>query len=129
MNTTSASLGQLSDSTKRVGARLLAIAENRLELLTVELQEERTRLIHALLLSLGLAILGLLIGITLSAVVVLIFWAQSPIGALLGLMALYVVGGIMLYARLRQLCRDWQSFPATIAQFRKDRLCVDQLLD
>ena len=129
MNTTSASLGQLSDSTKRVGARLLAIAENRLELLTVEMQEERDRLIHALLLSLGLAILGLLTGITLSAVVVLIFWAHSPLGALLGLMALYVGGGIILYARLRQLCRDWQSFPTTIAQFRKDRLCVDQILD
>ena len=129
MNTTSASLGQITDSSKRVGARLLAIAENRLDLLTVELQEERDRLILALLLALGLAVLGLLAGMALSAAVVVLFWAQSPLGVLLGLTALYAVAGAGVLAKLRGLFRDWETLPATLEQLRKDRTCVDQMLE
>jgi uncharacterized membrane protein YqjE len=129
MNTTRASLGQITDSSKRVGARLLAIAENRLELLTVEMQEERDRLLLALLLALGLAVLGLLAGIALSAAVVVLFWAQSPLGVLLGLTALYTLGGIAVFAKLQGLFRDWETLPATLAQLKKDRTCVEQMLE
>ena len=129
MNTTSASLGQITGSSKRVGARLLAIAENRLELLTVEMQEERDRLLLALLLALGLAVLGLLAGIALSAAVVVLFWAQSPLGVLLGLTALYAVAGVAVFAKLRGLFRDWETLPATLEQLKKDRTCVEQMLE
>jgi uncharacterized membrane protein YqjE len=40
----------------------LAIGENRFELLMVEVQEERERLLHAIVLALGAAALGLLAG-------------------------------------------------------------------
>ena len=129
MNTTAASLGQITDSSKRVGARLLAIAENRLELLTVEMQEERDRLILALLLALGLAVLGLLAALALSAALVVLFWAQSPLGVLLGLTALYAVVGVCVFSKLKHLLADWETLPATLAQLRKDRTCVEQMLE
>ena len=93
MNLASASLSELTDSSKRVGHRLLAIAENRLELLTVEVQQERNKLIQALLLVLGLATLGLLAGIAFSALVVVLFWAHSPVIVLTVLVTLYAGGG------------------------------------
>lgn len=129
MNTTAASLGQITDSSKRVGARLLAIAENRLELLTVELQEERDRLILALLLSLGVAVLSLLAALALSAALVVLFWAQSPLGVLLGLTALYVIMGVCALTKLRRLMADWETLPATLNQLRKDRACVQELFE
>ena len=129
MNIPSASLSQLSDSSKRVGSRLLAIAENRLELLTVEVQQERDRLIHALLLALGLATLGLLAGIALSALVVVYFWADSPVLALIVLVALYAGGALALYARLARLRHEWETLPETLGQLRKDRKCVERMLD
>jgi uncharacterized membrane protein YqjE len=129
MNPASASLGRFSDSSKRVGERLLTIAENRLELLAVEVQEERDRLIHALLLALALATLGLLAGMALSAAIVVMFWAYSPVMALLILVALYAAGTICLYARLHRLRQEWETLPATREQLRKDRECVEQLLN
>lgn len=128
MNPASASLSQLGDSSKQVGGRLLAIAENRLELLTVEVQEERDRLIYALMLVLGLAALSLLAGIALSAALVVLFWQHSPVVTLLILLALYAGGAIALYARLHHLQQEWETLPATREQLRKDRECVDQLL-
>lgn len=129
MNLASASLSQLSDSSKRVGRRLLAIAENRIELLTVEVQQERDRLIHALLLALGLATLGLLAGMALSALVIVLFWAHSPVIALTVLVMLYAGGAAGLYARLLRLRRAWETLPATLDQLRKDRECVEEMFD
>jgi len=129
MNSASASLSQFTDTSKRVGGRLFAIAENRLELLTVEVQEERDRLIHALLLALGLAMLGLLAGIALSAAVVILFWNYSPLAALLGLVVVYAAGTIGLYARLHRLRQEWETLPATRDQLRKDRECAERFLN
>ena len=73
-------LGQLAATSKRFARRLLTIGENRLELLMVEVQEERERLLHAILLALGVAAFGLLAGITLTAAIVIWLWAYSPGG-------------------------------------------------
>jgi uncharacterized membrane protein YqjE len=45
-----ANAGQLVEASKRFARRLLAIGGNRFELLTVEMQEERERLLRAILL-------------------------------------------------------------------------------
>ena len=57
MEESTASFRQLATSSRQLARRLLTIGENRLELLTVEVQEERERLLHALLLALGVAAL------------------------------------------------------------------------
>ena len=71
----------------------MTIGENRLVLLTVEVQEERERLLHAILLALGVATFGLLTGMTVTALIVVLFWASSPVLALLTLTALYAATG------------------------------------
>ena len=82
METTTASLQQLAATSKQVARRLLTLGENRLELLAVEVQEERERLLHAFLLALAVAVFGLLAGLTLTAAIV-ITWTGSPVCILL----------------------------------------------
>ena len=120
---------QLSATSKRLARRLLTIGENRLELLTVEVQEERERLLHAFLLALGVAAFGLLAGLTLTAAIVVWLWACSPVAVLLILSVLYGAAGICLYRRLIGLLRDWQTLSATLDQLRKDRACLEKILE
>ncbi len=123
------SLRQLSITWKRLARRLLIIGENRLELLTVEVQEGRERLLRAFLLALGVAAFGLLAAITLTAAIVVLLWAWSPVAALLTLTGLYGAAGTYLYTRLAGLLRDWQTLPASLDQFRKDRACLEKTLE
>jgi uncharacterized membrane protein YqjE len=106
----------------------LTIGENRLALLMVEVQEERERLLHAILLALGVAAFGLLAGAALTGAIVVWLWEISPVAALLVLTCLYGAAAVSLYRRLMQLLRDWQNFPATLDQIRKDRTCLEKNL-
>ena len=121
-------VGQLVETSKRFARRLLTIGENRFELLMVELQEERERLLRAILLALGVAAFGLLAGITLTAVIVVLLWQYSPGAVLLTLTGLYGVAAVFLYRQLTVLLRNWQNLPATLEQLKKDRACLGENL-
>lgn len=127
MEGSTASFSQLAASSKRFARRLLTIGENRLELFTVEVQEERERLLRAFLLALGVAAFGLLAGIALTALVVVLFWSVSPAGVLLVMTVLYGAAAAFLYVRLTRLLRDWQTLSATLDQLQKDRACLEKL--
>ena len=122
-------VGQLVETSKRFARRLFTIVENRLELLMVEVQEERERLLHAILLALGVVAFGLLAGITLTAAIVVLLWQYSPVAVLLTLTGLYGVAAVCLYRRLTGILRDWKNLPATLDQLRKDRACLEKSLD
>jgi len=122
-----ASIGveQLAETSTRFARRLLTIGENRLELLMVEVQEEREHVRHACLLALGAAAFGLLAGLALSAAIVVWLWAWSPVAVLLTLTGLYGAAGIFLYRRLAGLLCNWQTLSASLDQIRKDRACLE----
>jgi uncharacterized membrane protein YqjE len=128
MEDSTVNLRQLATTSKTFARRLLTIGENRLELLTVEVQEERERLLHAFLLALGVATFGLLAGLTLTATIVVLLWAWSPWAALLSLTGIYGIAGICLYRRLIGVMRNWQTLSASLDQLRKDRACLEQIL-
>ena len=127
METTTGSLSQLAATSKEFVRRLATIGENRLGLLAVEMQEGRERLLHAILLALGVAALGLLAGITLTAAIVVLLWAWSQVAVLLILTGLYGATGVCLYRRLTKLLRDWQTLSVTLDQLRKDRTCLEKI--
>jgi uncharacterized membrane protein YqjE len=128
MEESTASLGQLAATTKHFARRLATIGENRLELLAVEVQEERERHLHAILLAFGVAAFGLLAGLTLTAAIVVLLWAWSHVAVLLILTVLYAAAGIFLYLRLVGLLQNWQTLSATLDQLRKDRACMEKFL-
>jgi uncharacterized membrane protein YqjE len=128
MEESTVSFRQLAATSKQFAQRLLTIGENRLELLTVEVQEERERLLHAILLAFGVAAFGLLAGIAFTAAIVVLFWAWSPVTVLLTLTGLYGAAGVYLWRRLAGLLRDWQTLSASVDQLRKDRACLENIL-
>jgi uncharacterized membrane protein YqjE len=128
MEESTVSPGQLAAASKHLAQGLLTIGENRLELLAVEVQEGREHLLHAFLLSLGVAALGMLAGITLTAAIVVLFWAGSPVAVLLTVTILYGAAAVYLCRQLTVLLHDWQTLPASLDQFRKDRECLEKIL-
>jgi len=128
MEEPTASFGRLAATSKELARRLLIIGENRLELLTVELQEERERLLRALLLALSAAVFGLLSGIAFTAAVVFLLHAYSPAAVLMTLTVLYGLAGVYLFLRLKGLLRNWEALSASVDQLRKDRECLAKIL-
>ncbi|MGA2556513.1 MAG: phage holin family protein [Verrucomicrobiota bacterium] len=125
-----ASFRQLGAASKQVARCLLTIGENRLELLMVEVKEERERLLRAFHLTLGVAAFGLLAGMTLTAAIVVWAWPHySPVAVLLTLTGLYGAAGGCLFWRLTALLRDWQTLAASLDQLRKDRACLEKILE
>ncbi len=119
----------LSDASKQVVQRALVICENRLELLMVEMQEERDRILRVFWLSLAAAIFGLLAGIAITAVIVVALWQLHPVVALLILAALFAAAAVSCYGRMQQLQRDWRTLAGTIDQLKKDRECLGKNLN
>jgi uncharacterized membrane protein YqjE len=128
MEETTFSLKPLASASTHFARRLLTIGENRLELLTVEVQEERERLLHAMLLALGVAAFGLLTVMTLTAAIVVMLWAWSSVAVLLTLTGLYGAAGVFLYRRLTGLLHNWQTLSASLDQLQKDRICLEKIL-
>jgi len=119
---------QIATTGRRVAQRLLTIGGNRFELLALEVQEERDRMLRALALVLGIAALGLLAAMSITAAIVMALWASSPIIVFLSLACVYAVAGLVLYLRLTCVLRNHHAFSATIDQLRKDRVCAEDLM-
>lgn len=122
------SVRHLASASNDFARRLLTIGENRLELLTVEVQEERERLLRAFLLALGVAAFGLLAGLTLTAALVVLLWAWSHAAVLIALTVMYGIAAVCLCRRLARLLRDWETLSDSLNQLRKDRACLEKAL-
>jgi len=125
MEANSPTLGQMVDASRRVAHRTLDIGANRIELLVVELQEERQRLMCSIVLALGAAGLALLGGFAFTLGVVVLLWEHSPVLTLGILTLLYLGGAALLGARLARVQKGWHMFAATLDQLRKDRECLE----
>jgi uncharacterized membrane protein YqjE len=106
---------------RRVSASLLATLKNRLELLSVELQEETWRLVTVLIgagLLVCLAFLGLVL---LTFTLVFLAGEEARIWLLAGFTVLYLGGaGVIALFLWRRLKRRPPPFSETISQLRKD---------
>lgn len=128
MEPSAINLGKLAGPSKVFARRLLAIGANRLELLMVEVQEERARLLHALFLGCGIAASAFLAVLSLNAALVVLFWETSRVAVLAVSGLLYSALAFALYRKLGALLRDWTVLGSTLDQLRKDRGCLDDKL-
>jgi uncharacterized membrane protein YqjE len=117
----------LAGATKRVAWRLLAIGHNRAELLMVEMQEERERARAIVIMASAIAVLGLLAGITITALIVCAAGTYR-LAALIILSILYTAGAVVFYLKLDNMKRDWEPLAGTREQLQKDRECLEKTL-
>ncbi len=116
------SVDKLAAGSKDYARLLLTVGENRAELLAVELQEALHRVIGMIMLILGMAVLGLLTGIALTAALVLAL-DYSPVTVLLCVTGVYIAAGLLAYWRLTKRLSNCQFVAASLSQIRKDRQC------
>ena len=128
MQTTGANLDSLAASSKHFVRRLFTTGENRLELLVVEMQEARERLLQVILITLGVAALGFFAVLALNIAIVILLWSYSPVIVLLAMAGFYTVCAAGLYCKLNRLLRDWQLLSATLDQLKKDRAGLEKIL-
>lgn len=113
------------DPLRRLGATLLAVVQNRLELLVVELQQERIRLFNALLLAAIVVALALFTLATAAVAVLIVVWNLYGVKGLLAASGFGLVGTLLAYWRLRLRLRNWPLLSGSIAQLRKDRAWLE----
>lgn len=112
----------LFESLSMFGATLVAIAHTRLELLSIDLEEEREHLLSILLLALA-AVFLLGIGVVLtSMLLVVVFWETHRILVLSILTSLFLLLGIGtgIYA-LHKVRTKPRLFTSTLAELHKDQ--------
>ncbi len=112
-------------SLRTLGDNLLASVQDRIELLSVELQEEKYRLIQTFVwVSAAIFTAGLAIAFA-SLAVVYYFWENARVAALGGLALFYagVFAGVVLAFR-RYLARQPRPFATTLEELQADRTCI-----
>lgn len=108
----------------------LALAENRLALLSNELEEQKVRIVHGLVMAVaGLFVLG--VGLVLfCGFVLLLFWEGYRLPALAVLTLGFLgAGAWLLVSASRRLRTEGGPFRASVEELRQDRASVQAGLD
>jgi len=110
---------------RRSADAVLGLVQNRLRLLSLELEGEKLRLQDSLL-KLGVALMVCGLGALLGALTLALYvWQKARFGGLVALTAVFLAGGIFLFWRLRQELRNApRPFEKTLSEFDKDRECL-----
>ena len=113
------------ESLRTLADGLFATLEDRLELVSVELQEEKFRLIQ-LFVWISAAVFAGVLAITFASLtLVYLFWESSRLAMLGGFTLLY--GGALLVIITgfrRYLARQPKPFAATLQEIEEDRACI-----
>ncbi|MCM8596060.1 phage holin family protein [Accumulibacter sp.] len=116
----SAGSAGLLGTTRNGAAALLAAGRARLELLGLELREEKLRVVDLLLLATTTAFCFLIAAILLVALLVIVFW-DSRIVLLGALSGVFVSAGALAWRALgRSLSQSGPLFAQSIAELDKD---------
>jgi uncharacterized membrane protein YqjE len=107
---------------RRIIGSVFTILQTRLELVGIELAEEKDRLLAVLFLGLAAMMLACMALIALTALIAIAFWDTYRWQALAGITAVYAIAAIACALKARNDLRNAPMvFDATIAEFEKDR--------
>ncbi len=108
-----------------LGAGLLGTVSDRIQLLAVELNEEKVRLLQNLALGAACAFLAGMAVILGSISLVYLLWESARMTVLLGLTFAYLIGALALFFVLRRkLGTQPRPFQATLEELAADRTCL-----
>lgn len=117
--------GGVSASLRRIGSSLAALLRARTELLGVELQEEKLRVLNLLVwagIALALAAAGILLVVGILA---FYLWQQFGYPGVIALAAVVLAGAwVLLRILRRRLEQEPAPFATTIAEIGKDLECL-----
>jgi uncharacterized membrane protein YqjE len=113
------------DALRRMAGNALAIAQIRLELLGIEVQEEKQRIAALLAYSIAAALLLAFAVLAAGVALTILLWdSHRWLGISLALL-LYTVGGLWALANAAHLARAPSTlFTASIAELKRDRAAL-----
>jgi uncharacterized membrane protein YqjE len=103
---------------------LLATAQNRVELFAVEMQEEKCRVVEAMLCAAAVAAFGMMTLTLVTFTVVILFWESGRLVALGSLSVLYLAGTALAWRALQSRLKTRSAFAGTVEELKKDRSCL-----
>ncbi len=105
----------------------IALIENRLELLTTELKEEKTRVVSLLIYALAALILLSVGTVFLAVLFTALLWESNRLLALGVFATLFLGGGVFALVMAARLVRQQsQLFAASLAELRGDREALER---
>ena len=110
---------------RTLGDNLFASAQQRLELLSVELQEEKFRLIQIFIWISAVVFTGVMAVVFASLTLVYLYWESARLAVLGGLTLFYCVTlTVLVLAFRRYLAGQPKPFAATLQEIGADRACI-----
>jgi uncharacterized membrane protein YqjE len=101
----------------------IALVQNRLELVALELQEEKSRAISIIVLGATLIFLGFMGVIALMLTLVFLFWEHALI-VMGGFTGVFLLGALVVFLVLKGKLKKPIPFSETISQLKKDRAWI-----
>lgn len=125
MDDTPPSSPGLMHSFRVLGDGMLGMLQDRLELLSAELHEEKFRLIQ-IFIWISAAVFAAMMAITFASLtLVYLFWENARLAALGGLTLLYGTAlTVIIVSFRRYLARLPRPFAATLSEIGEDRACI-----
>ena len=112
-------------SVRALADGLLASLQDRLELFSVELQEEKFRLIQIFVWISAVIFAGAMTITFASLTLVYIFWESARLAVLAGLTGIYAAAlAATIMAFRRFLARQPRPFATSLQEFKTDRSCI-----
>jgi uncharacterized membrane protein YqjE len=113
------------DSLRSLGDGLLTSLRDRVELFSLELEEERTRLLRSFVWICAAMCTGVMTLVFGSLTLVYLFWDTARLAVLGGLTIAYgaALAAVIVYVR-RTIARQPRPFAATLAEIDADRACM-----
>jgi uncharacterized membrane protein YqjE len=113
------------DSLRVLGDGLVSTLQDRLELLSVEMQEEKFRLIQTFVWISAALFAGMMTLTFASLTLVYCCWESARLAALGGLTLLYATAvAVIIVAFRRYVARQPRPFAATLHELGEDRACI-----
>jgi len=128
MSTTDQGSSDLSVAARRLSASLIEGIHLRLDLLAIELAEERRRLSQLVLSTLALSLALFMVFLSINVVLLILFWEDHRVPIAIGMCGFYgalaAVLGLVIVRRIR---RGAQAFAATREVLEKDAQALREL--
>jgi len=100
----------------------LALLQNRVELFAVQIQEEKARLVRAVILAGAVVLLGNMAAVLGTATIVVLVDKSAQVPVLIVLSLFYLLAALTAFLALRKQLRSGSPpFSDTVSELKKDR--------
>src|ERR1051326_6556986 len=116
--------GGLFASLRRILDGGLALVQNRVELLAVEVRQEKCRLAEAIMLASAVVALAMMTLTLLTFLIVTLCCDNGRVAVLLVLSLVYMLAALKAWSALRARLKGAAAFAGTLDEIKKDRACL-----